>query len=487
MSASISCSDVLAAIRRGEQIPPAVVRDLGDKHPGEFFRTIVEALADSFDPAQAQAYETLMRAWIPPRAPVQPVIPDRVETIFVLSRVTLGADSKITSIILDAMKRRFPEAEIILVGNRKSAELFSTDSRISHLTADYPRAGPVTTRIQFAHDLRRQIDGPNRVVIDPDSRMTQLGLIPVCAPEHYFHFPSRTAFSLPTPASSLSTPVSSLPTPALSLPTPAFLSRDIHGAVRSANLTELTQAWLLQTFAQSGEAYIAAPRIPIEGDAPRATVSLGVGENETKRVHGDFEAQLIRALGEKFRTIWIDRGVGGNESARVTAAAEGSGCIDRIRFWEGSFAGFASLISQSNFYTGYDSAGQHAAAATGTSLITIFAGAPSDRFRAALVAARPRAHPDHRRRFAHHQRVHTAISCRTGHSRRCIVKSLTAQGAVHKLFTSLCRLPPIQSDRRRLRNGFRFRTLCCLSGCFCASGFFRQHLFPDQPRVRHSR
>jgi ADP-heptose:LPS heptosyltransferase len=344
LSASISCSDVLAAIRRGERILPAIIRDLGDNQPGEFFRIIVEALGDSFDPAQAQAYEDLMRVWIPARTPVQPVIPDRVETVFVLSRVTLGADIKITSIALSTMKRRFPEAEIVLVGNRKSAELFSADSRISHLNADYPRTGPVSTRLQFAHDLRRQIDGPNRIVVDPDSRMTQLGLISVCAPDHHFHFPSRTADSAP-------------------------------------NLTELTQAWLLETFGESSNAYIATPRVPIEGDAPRATVSLGVGDNETKRVHGDFEAQLIRALGEKFRTIWIDRGVGGNEAARVTAAAEASGCIDRIRFWEGSFAGFASLISQSDLYAGYDSAGQHAGAATGTPLITIFAGAPSERFR----------------------------------------------------------------------------------------------------------
>jgi hypothetical protein len=363
LSASISCSDVLAAIRRGERLPPATIRDLGENQPGDFFRIIVEALADSFDPTQAQAYEDLMRVWIPPLPRVQPVIPDRVETVFVLSRVTLGADIKITSIMLDAMKRRFPDAEIVLVGNRKSAELFAADSRISHLNADYPRTGSVTSRIQFAYEFRRQIDGLNRLVVDPDSRMTQLGLIPVCAPEHYLHFPSRTAFSLPLADAT------------------ALLSRDCEGAVRSANLTELAQAWLLETFGERGEAYIATPRVPIEGDAPRATVSLGVGDNETKRVQGDFEALLIRALGEKFRTIWIDRGVGGTESARVTAAAEASGCIDRIRFWEGTFAGFAALISQSVLYVGYDSAGQHAAAATGTPLITIFAGAPSDRFR----------------------------------------------------------------------------------------------------------
>ena len=59
-----------------------------------------------------------------------------------------------------------------------------------------------------------------------------------------------------------------------------------------------------------------------------------------------------------------------------------SGTIARVRFSEGSFAAFASFIAQSHFYAGYDSAGQHAAAAAGTPLVTIFAGAPSDRFRA---------------------------------------------------------------------------------------------------------
>jgi ADP-heptose:LPS heptosyltransferase len=130
-----------------------------------------------------------------------------------------------------------------------------------------------------------------------------------------------------------------------------------------------------------GQAYIAPDPVPIEGEAPRVAGSLGVGDNDTKRVGADFESQLIRALGEKFRTIWIDRGVGGEEARRVTAAAEASGCIDRVRFWEGTFAGFASLIAQSDLYVGYDSAGQHAAAASGTPLISIFAGAPSDRFR----------------------------------------------------------------------------------------------------------
>ncbi len=344
MSASISCKEALEAIRRGERLAPAAVRELGEKQPAEFFGAIVEALADSFEPAQAAAYEQLMRAWIPPAPRARPVVPERVDTVCVLSRVTLGADIKITSIVLDAMKRRFPEAAIVLVGNRKSAELFAADSRISHCNAEYPRSGPVSLRLQFAHELRRQLEGTNRIVVDPDSRITQLGLMPVCEPGHYFHFPSRTACS-------------------------------------SRNLTELTQDWLLETFAAAGTAYLAPAPVPVEGDSPRVAVSLGVGGNQSKRVSGGFETQLVRALGERFRTVWIDRGAGGEEAQRVTAAAEASGFIGRVRFWEGSFAGFASVIAQSDLYTGYDSAGQHAAAASATPMISIFAGAPSDRFR----------------------------------------------------------------------------------------------------------
>ena len=309
---------------------------------------IVEPLADSFDPVQAAAYEELMNAWVPSTPPPAPhldaEIPECVETVYVLSRVTLGADIKITSAIFDAMKKRFHSADIVFVANRKSAELFASDSRISHFEAEYPRAQPVSHRIEFAHELQRRLEGPNRIVIDPDSRMTQLGLVPVCEAHNYFHFPSRTANG-------------------------------------EDNLTQLAQRWLEKTFGESAQAYLAPNRVPIDGEAPRATISFGVGENDSKRIGGEFEAQVIRALGEKFQTVWIDRGVGGEEARRVTTAAEVSGRADRIRFWEGSFAGFASIVSQSDLYVGYDSAGQHAAAAAEVPLISIFAGAPSERFR----------------------------------------------------------------------------------------------------------
>jgi hypothetical protein len=51
----------------------------------------------------------------------------------------------------------------------------------------------------------------------------------------------------------------------------------------------------------------------------------------------------------------------------------------KATFWEGSFAAFAAIIAASRLYVGYDSAGQHVAAACGVPLVSIFAGFPAPR------------------------------------------------------------------------------------------------------------
>jgi ADP-heptose:LPS heptosyltransferase len=75
--------------------------------------------------------------------------------------------------------------------------------------------------------------------------------------------------------------------------------------------------------------------------------------------------------------VIADAGAGGEEAERVRRAIDSA----PVRTWQGSFAGFASIISRSRLYVGYDSAGQHAAAASGVPLVTVFAGAPCERFR----------------------------------------------------------------------------------------------------------
>jgi ADP-heptose:LPS heptosyltransferase len=349
LSESTSCSAraqaALDRIRRADLPPSQETLALGEECPGDFFRTVVESLADSFDPAQSAAYDFLMSAWGLQRAAPPAALPGDIDTVFVLSRVTLGADIKIVSPILDAMKRHFPAARIVFVAGRKSIELFEADSRLHFIEASYPRTGPVSARIAFGRELREKLSSPRAIVVDPDSRMTQLGLVAPCDLHRHFHFSSREQGS------------------------------------PHDNLSAITAAWLERTFGITGEPYLAPKPAAAPTDNPCAAISLGVGENESKRIPGDFEASLIRLLGARFSSLFIDRGAGGPEARRVTLAVENSGVAHRVRFHEGSFAAFASLISQCDYYAGYDSAGQHAAAAGAVPLVSIFAGAPSPLFR----------------------------------------------------------------------------------------------------------
>jgi len=102
-----------------------------------------------------------------------------------------------------------------------------------------------------------------------------------------------------------------------------------------------------------------------------------VGENPAKRLPDPFEEELLTLLSRSGTPLYVDRGAGGEEAERVTRAVERSGAM--ATFWDGSFAGFASIISSAHLYVGYDSAGQHVAAACGVPLISIFAGFPVPR------------------------------------------------------------------------------------------------------------
>ena len=94
--------------------------------------------------------------------------------MIVLSRVTLGADVAVTSVLMDAAKRRFPGARIVFAGPRKNFELFAADPRITHAPVEY-RRGSLRERLAVG---RTEDSGRGRGLcgIDADSRLTQLGL-----------------------------------------------------------------------------------------------------------------------------------------------------------------------------------------------------------------------------------------------------------------------------------------------------------------------
>ena len=346
---------MLAQCLAGE--PPEVLpRTLLEEPCGQaLFGTWVEGLADRFDEALCQSYaglfaQALVHAGEPTSAKV---LVDRYQRVrrprkvsgdprrvFVLSRVTLGADVAVTSVLLAAARQRFPSAELVFAGPRKNYELFAADPDIHHVPVEYPRGG-LRERVASGAELRSVLNVPDSLVIDPDSRLTQLGLLPVCDEERYYLFESRA-----------------------------------YGGASECSLPDLAAAWAEETLGVKGaKRFVALP--PADRQEPGITVSFGVGENPAKRIADPFEEELLALLAKTGACLTIDTGAGGWEAERVRSAVARSGV--QARFWEGSFAGFAARIAGSRLYVGYDSAGGHVAAACGVPLISVFAGFPSPR------------------------------------------------------------------------------------------------------------
>jgi ADP-heptose:LPS heptosyltransferase len=204
------------------------------------------------------------------------------------------------------------------------------------------RRGSLQERLAVWDDLKALAAAPDCLVLDADSRLTQLGLLPIGAEDRYHLFESRA-----------------------------------YGGDGDDTLPALAARWSQETLGVSNAApYIAVGEDSGLSTAPYISVSLGVGENPAKRISDPFESDLLALLSAR-RPVVIDRGAGGEEAGRVERAVANSGA--RATFWEGSFAGFAKVIANSTLYVGYDSAGQHVAAACGVPLISIFAGFPVPR------------------------------------------------------------------------------------------------------------
>jgi ADP-heptose:LPS heptosyltransferase len=238
-------------------------------------------------------------------------------------------------VLIDAAKQRYPDAEIIFAGPRKSYEMFEADPRIRHLPVPYARSGALIDRLRASASLRFD-DG---IVIDPDSRLTQLGLLSVCDEQDYFFFESRS-----------------------------------YGGESPEALPALASKWAREIFGVENAKPFVAP-LPSSDPPAEITVSLGVGENPAKRIDGDFECDLLRALAETGASIIVDKGGTAEERERVERAV-----LPGMRTHDGAFAPFASQIARSKLYVGYDSAGQHVASACGVLLISIFKGSVSERF-----------------------------------------------------------------------------------------------------------
>lgn len=356
---STSCKDLAQEVldlclsgNPPKELPRSLVAEPCGRH---LFGILAEGLADRFEPRLCDDYARLFsqaiayaREGYPPallvgryeRVRKLRAAVGKPHRIFVLSRVTLGADVAVTSVVLAAAKRRFPHADVVLAGPKKNFELFAADPRIHHVSVEYRRGG-LRERLAVWDELLDVLSDPFALVLDPDSRLTQLGLLPVTSWERYHLFESRG-----------------------------------YGGDSARSLPDLAAEWSEKTLGVPGaKPYVALG--PARARGAHIAVSLGVGENPSKRLPDPFEEKLLRLLTSTGRPICIDRGAGGEEAERVERAIERAGADATC--WQGSFAGFASIVSTAALYVGYDSAGQHVASACGVPLISIFAGFPVPR------------------------------------------------------------------------------------------------------------
>ncbi len=308
----------------------------------------------------------------------------KIQKVLLLSRVTIGADVAVTSVIVAKLREALPNAEFVLLGSRKLRDLFGGDPRLRVREIAYERGGSVLSRltswlnvVHLVEDELKNLTPDEFLLIDPDSRLTQLGLLPLIKDDrNYFFFESRK-FRRP-------------------------------GAER---LGELASHWVNEVFGLEGQGfpYVALPeKIHTLGRAiveklrhPITALSLGVGGNNNKRVSDSFEEELINNL-LKDSSLILDKGATPEErdqidritaklraQGKVIVAADERNAADLIKqetigadvlTWDGGIGAFAALIAASDEYIGYDSAGQHIAAALGVPTLTIFVNANNRTF-----------------------------------------------------------------------------------------------------------
>jgi ADP-heptose:LPS heptosyltransferase len=322
-------------------------------------------------------------------------VPGTVRRICVLSRVTIGADILLTSVAIQRLAQRWPQAEIVLLGDGKLAPLLGGGTpggtggtlpaiRVRHLA--YSRRGGLGERLAAWLAVRAAIDDERPdLVVSPDSRLDQLGILPSAdAGRHILWENTQDG-----PARSLADTCDAWFARRLGLPP----SPGLTPLVAIDQATRGAAAKWAKAFA--GQRWLA--------------VKLDHGGNAAKALPRDAEVRLLRAARAAGWRILLDRGFGAAELAGSdslladlgwtaldvddTGLNTPSGCpygmpVDRlapiadhgvVRF-HGSIAGWAAAVSACSRAFSYDSVGHHLAAALGIPVAVAFTGHSDDAF-----------------------------------------------------------------------------------------------------------
>ena len=381
------------------------------------FLEIVEPLADSFEPAAAHAFVDAFaevvdiarhhpdaaeldhglaelgytsgalaeraHAWLEagPPAPIgQPTL------VIVLSQVTLGAEVAITSTIVAGVLERLPHAEVLHVAPAALRGLFAGNPRVRFAPVSFERRGDLLTRLSAWPAAREVVQTETAglapddwLVIDTDSRITQTNLLPLAPDERTRYFPKRTI-------------------EAPSLERLAELAGLWTEQLTGLPGRPLPQLWLPDEALDWADAVRAA----LDGHAEHwAVVNFGVGGNPAKRLGLAFEARLVRGLLERGIGVLLARGMSDAEYVGPDrlAAGQASSGVDLARLgageapealckagrrqlvlWQASTERMAALVAAADLHVGYDSQGQHVAAAVGTLGLSVFVQTGGERF-----------------------------------------------------------------------------------------------------------
>jgi ADP-heptose:LPS heptosyltransferase len=308
--------------------------------------------------------------------------------IAVLSRVTVGADVLLTSVLLQHLRHRWPAARLVLLGDRKLGGLFGGLPGLELQPVVYARRGGLGERLRAWLPLRKAVaDLDPDLVVGPDSRLDQLGLLPLGAdPGRYLLWENLS----PGDPRSLVDLLADWCRRRLG-PAPDFLPR----------------LWFDPTSAEMARRLAVAG-----GPVPRVAVKFDHGGNPAKALPRPAECRLLAALRERGWRILLDRGFGDEELAASDAllAELGWSAVDLddsgtgrgrpvgdlmpgelaaapfLRF-HGSISGWAAALAGCGLALSYDSVGHHLAAALGVPLVTAFTGFDHPGF---PVAWRPR-------------------------------------------------------------------------------------------------
>ncbi len=304
--------------------------------------------------------------------------PASARRIVVLSRVTIGADILLASVVLQRLHQRYPQAELVLLGDGKLQGLFAGLPNVRVRPISYARRGPLRERLAswmtvVAAVAQERAD----LVVAPDSRLDQLGLLPVCDTAQYLLWENLQ-------------PEGAAP----------------------ASLALLLDQWLTRTLGLPA-APTTAPRVALDvaatavhqrlratfGAAPIAAVKLDHGGNPAKALSKEAEMAILRHLRKLGWRVLLDRGFGTDELANSDAllaelgwqaqdiddsgkglglavndlAAGALADADLIRF-HGSIAGWAAALAGCGHALSYDSVGHHLAGALGIPVTVAFTG-----------------------------------------------------------------------------------------------------------------